>query len=212
MWPRSEERGNYSEPLRFRADRELQCGRAPRSAEIICLRASTLRSASMWPRSEERGNLVRPPSSSARSTLQCGRAPRSAEINQPLGSNTTSIFGFNVAALRGARKYSILYRPRARSFLRGFNVAALRGARKFGAVGSSAPGLKLLQCGRAPRSTGVRPPYPAGCRRSPGFNVAALRGARKSADGRRLAEPGELRFNVAALRGARKCRQERRTR
>ncbi len=190
MWPRSEERGN----------------------ESSCLRASTLRSASMWPRSEERGNLVRPPSSSARSTLQCGRAPRSAEINQPLGSNTTSIFGFNVAALRGARKYSILYRPRARSFLR-------------------------LQCGRAPRSAEIRrrweqragveaasmwprseergntyTPYPAGCRRSPGFNVAALRGARKSADGRRLAEPGELRFNVAALRGARKCRQERRTR
>ena len=60
----------------------LQCGRAPRSAEIeikpLVLRPDD--TASMWPRSEERGNTVSNTNTVTVTKLQCGRAPRSAEM------------------------------------------------------------------------------------------------------------------------------------
>jgi len=134
----------------------LQWGRAPRSAETA--RADPRRAgdgASMGPRSEERGNfsvssgIVFP-----LSKLQWGRAPRSAETRFVRWSGSRVIPCFNGAALRGARKRSLLA-SRPRDGAR-FNGAALRGARK---------------------------PAPTHCKhgRSRRFNGAALRGARKHA-------------------------------
>ena len=83
MWPRSEERGNIPQPAApHRLEIQLQCGRAPRSAEIIVPAAvqDPEGLASMWPRSEERGNL------------------------RSFGDRCHAAAGFNVAALRGARK------------------------------------------------------------------------------------------------------------
>ena len=58
--PRSAEIAT-SRPKRISATPPLQCGRAPRSAEITEERVEEIldAAASMWPRSEERGNLLR---------------------------------------------------------------------------------------------------------------------------------------------------------
>ena len=130
MWPRSEERGNAGQPQVEISVGGLQCGRAPRSAEISRapilpwprpsgFNVAALRgarkleengdgnlagSASMWPRSEERGNDQAYLAAVAKlEKLQCGRAPRSAEYGA-LRLPGSSGIGFNVAALRGARK------------------------------------------------------------------------------------------------------------
>ncbi len=86
----------------------LQCGRAPRSAEMTS---------------------YQPPVLTMPVGLQCGRAPRSAEIRRNQESSRHAADSFNVAALRGARKFGMF--SRSNRDATGFNVAALRGARKF---------------------------------------------------------------------------------
>ncbi len=180
MWPRSEERGNlYCKDCCCGPMTLLQCGRAPRSAEICCATAqapslycfnvAALRGArklilssssfsfvfaSMWPRSEERGNAGQPQVEISVGGLQCGRAPRSAEISPASVLPWPRPSGFNVAALRGARKLeengdgnlagSASMWPRSEE--RGNDQAYLAAVAK----------LEKLQCGRAPRSAEIR--------------------------------------------------------